>query len=404
MMLDQAISVAGLTEYIQTLLEEDTQLRQVWVVGEVSSANPHRSGMFFALQDPDGKAMINCVAWKSQLDKFATLPEKGEQVILLGSVKLYPGQGRYQLTVWQCFPAGEGLQSLRYRQLKQRLEAEGLFDAENKQPLPVHPQTIAVVTSPQAAAWGDIQRTLLSRYPGLNILLSPAVVQGAQAPKSIAVAIARVVRDQRAEVLVLARGGGATEDLACFNDELVVRAIATCPIPVITGIGHERDEALADLVADYAAHTPTAAAAKVVPDLNDLYDEHRDRVIWLRGMMAQRLRRAAQELADLRLRLMRVKPDRLLEQERQKLVWMRQTLIQQVRSRLAQAQQRQQFLQEKAASLDPAAVLQRGYAVVRAEGKIVRAAQQLELGQAVEIQLGQGKVQAVVRAIEPHGD
>jgi exodeoxyribonuclease VII large subunit len=400
-MLDQAISVAGLTDYIQILLEDDDRLRQVWVVGEISSTSPHRSGMFFALQDPDGKAMINCVAWASQLAKFAAKPQKGEQVILLGSIKLYPGQGRYQLTAWQCLPAGEGLQALRDRQLKQRLESEGLFDPDTKMPLPPHPQTVAVVTSANAAAWGDIQRTLGMRYPGLRVLLSPAIVQGEQAPKSIVQAIDRVVRDGRAEVLILARGGGASEDLACFNQEIVVRVIATCPIPVITGIGHERDESLADLVADHCAHTPTAAAARSVPDLDELYDAHRDRVMWLQTMVRQRLRQEMELIEGLQNRLARVKPDRLLLQEKQKLNWLKQSLIQQMRSRMTQAQQQQQLLQEKASSLDPAAVLQRGYAVLRAEGGIVRDAQDLTVGQTVEIQLGRGKVRSVVQEILP---
>jgi exodeoxyribonuclease VII large subunit len=400
-MLDQAISVAGLTEYLQLLIEEDDRLRQVWVVGEVSSTSPHRSGLFFAVQDPDGKAMINCVAWTSQLAKFTTKPEKGAQVILLGSIKLYPGQGRYQLTVWQCLPAGEGLQALRDRQLKQRLEAEGLFDPETKMSLPPHPQTVAVVTSANAAAWGDIQRTLGMRYPGLRVLLSPAIVQGEQAPKSIVQAIDRVVRDGRAEVLILARGGGATEDLACFNQEIVVRAIAVCPIPTITGIGHERDESLADLVADHCAHTPTAAAARSVPDLDELYDAHRDRVMWLQTMVQQRLRQETELVESLQNRLTRVKPDRLLLQEKQKLNWLKQSLIQQMRSRMTQAQQQQQLLQEKASSLDPAAVLQRGYAVLRAEGAIVRDATDLTVGQTVEVELGRGKVSAIVQEILP---
>ncbi len=400
-MLDQAISVAGLTEYLQLLIEADDRLRQIWVVGEISSTSPHRSGLFFALQDPDGKAMINCVAWASQLAKFAAKPTKGEQVILLGSIKLYPGQGRYQLTVWQCLPAGEGLQALRDRQLKQRLESEGLFDPDTKMPLPPHPQTVAVVTSANAAAWGDIQRTLGMRYPGLKVLLSPAIVQGEQAPKSIVQAIDRVVRDGRAEVLILARGGGATEDLACFNQEIVVRAIATCPIPVITGIGHERDESLADLVADHCAHTPTAAAARSVPDLDELYDAHRDRVMWLQTMVQQRLRQEAELIEALQNRLARVKPDRLLLQEKQKLNWLKQSLIQQMRSRMTQAQAQQQLLQEKASSLDPAAVLQRGYAVLRAEGAIVRDAADLTVGQTVEIQLGRGKVRSIVQEILP---
>jgi exodeoxyribonuclease VII large subunit len=332
--------------------------------------------------------------------RFTTPPTKGEQVIVLGALKLYPGQGRYQLTVWQCLPAGVGLQSLQYQQLKRRLELEGLFEPEFKQPLPVHPQTIAVVTSPQAAAWGDIQRTLGSRYPGLRVLLSPAVVQGEQAPKSIARAIERVVADRRAEVIVLARGGGATEDLACFNSELVVRAIAACPMPVITGIGHERDESLADLVADVAAHTPTAAAAQVVPDLDDLYDLHRDRVLWLQTLLRQRLRQEAERLADYEARLGRVRPDRLLAQEQQQLNWLKQRLVQQLRSRLQQAQADQQRLQEKAASLDPNAVLKRGYALVRAEGQIVRQASDLAVGQTISIQLGQGEVNAAIVAID----
>ena len=195
------------------------------------------------------------------------MPAVGEQIIVLGSIRLYPARGEYQLSVWQAIPAGVGLQALRFQQLKNRLTAEGLFDDERKQPLPTHPQTIAVVTSPTAAAWGDIQKTLKSRYPGLQVLFSPATVQGEQAPNSIAKAIQRVEKDGRAEVLILGRGGGAVEELACFNDERVVRAIAECSIPIITGIGHQRDESLADLAADASVHTPTAAAEIVVPSL-----------------------------------------------------------------------------------------------------------------------------------------
>jgi exodeoxyribonuclease VII large subunit len=396
-LLDAALSVAGLTDYIQLLLETDDHLRQVWVVGEVSSTSPHRSGLFFGLQDPDSKALINCVVWQSQMAKLAATPQKGEQIVVLGSLKLYPGQGRYQLTVWQCLPAGEGLRSLRYRQLKQRLETEGLFDPEVKQSLPTHPQTIAVVTSANAAAWGDIQKTLSHRYPGLKVLLSPAIVQGDQAPKSIAQAIDRVVQDGRAEVLILARGGGATEDLACFNEEIVVRAIAVCPIPVITGIGHERDESLTDLVADVCAHTPTAAAERSVPALSDLYDAHRDRVYWLQTTVRQRLRQEAETLENLHERLLRVKPDRLLAQEKQKLQWLEQRLIQTVKIQLQQAQKHQELLREKAASLDPSAVLQRGYAVVRSQGQIVRKAQDVEVGATIEVQLGTGKIRAIVQ-------
>ncbi|MEL7054535.1 MAG: exodeoxyribonuclease VII large subunit, partial [Cyanobacteria bacterium J06588_5] len=192
---DIAIGVAGLTDYLKLLLEEDDRLRKIWVVGEVSSARNHRQGCFFTLQEPDGSAAVNCVVWRSQLPRLTAMPEVGEQVTVLGQIKLYPKRGSYQLTVWQVLPAGEGLQALRYRQLRARLAAEGLFDTARKRPLPAYPQTLAVVTSPQAAAWGDIQRTLVQRNPSVKVLLSPAIVQGAQAPASIAKAIARVAED-----------------------------------------------------------------------------------------------------------------------------------------------------------------------------------------------------------------
>jgi exodeoxyribonuclease VII large subunit len=155
---ETALSVAGLTNYIQTLLQEDEILRRVWVTGEVSSTNQHRSGLFFTLQDPENGAAIKCVVWNSQLPKLEQMPVRGEQLIILGSIKIYPQRGEYQLSVWQTLPAGFGLQALRYQQLKNRLLTEGLFDAERKRSLPIHPKVIAVVTSPTAAAWGDIQK------------------------------------------------------------------------------------------------------------------------------------------------------------------------------------------------------------------------------------------------------
>ena len=144
---DSVLSIAGLTDYIQSLLEEDSVLRQVWVTGEVSSANNHRAGLFFTLKDTDSTASIKCVIWRSVIPKLAQMPAVGEQLIILGSIRLYPARGEYQLTAWQAIPAGVGLQALRFQQLKNRLTAEGLFDEERKQALPEHPQTIAVVTS-----------------------------------------------------------------------------------------------------------------------------------------------------------------------------------------------------------------------------------------------------------------
>lgn len=390
---DTALSVAGLTAYIQVLLEQDNQLRQVWVTGEVSSANRHRSGLFFTLQDPDAKAAISCVVWNSLLDKLVQVPIHGEQVIVLGSIRLYPQRGQYQLTVSQTLPAGEGLLALRYRQLRNRLEAEGLFDLERKRSLPTHPQIIAVVTSPSAAAWGDIQKTLHRRYPGLQVLFSPTLVQGDEAPASIVAAIERVERDGRASVLLLSRGGGVVEELACFNDEQVVRAVANCSIPVITGIGHQRDQSLADLVADACAHTPTAAAEQVVPELAELYAQHRQRITALNEAVNQQLVSAQVQLQRLRNRLRRLRLDQQIQQEMQSLSWRRQQLVQGTTQRLQMADQHCHLLRQKLVTLDPKAVLKRGYAVVRQEnGVIARSSTELALEQELAIQLGQGQV------------
>ncbi|HEY9664791.1 MAG TPA: exodeoxyribonuclease VII large subunit, partial [Allocoleopsis sp.] len=269
-----------------------------------------------------------------------------------------------------------------------------------KRSLPLYPRTIAVVTSPQAAAWGDIKRTLKRRYPGLHVLFSPALVQGEQAPASIVRAIERVERDGRAEVLILSRGGGATEDMVCFNDERVVRAIATCSIPIIAGIGHQRDESLADLVADVYAHTPTAAAEQVVPRLADLAADHQERVTLLSRLVAEHLEAASDQLEQLRGRLSRLNLDRELRQQARTISWLRQRLIQDTQQRLQQATQHYQLLQQKLASLDPKAVLQRGYAVARQnDGTVARSASKLQPGETLTVQLAEGQIKVVVAEI-----
>jgi exodeoxyribonuclease VII large subunit len=400
LMPDEVVSVAGLTAYIQTLLEQDDHLRQVWVTGEVSSANRYRSGLFFTLQDPDAQAAINCLVWNSQINKLAALPTPGEQLIILGRIHVHPQRGSYQLIVWQALPAGEGLRALRYRQLRKQLEAEGLFDPGRKRPLSTHPKTIAVVTSPQAAAWGDIKRTLKRRYPGLHVLFSPALVQGDQAPNSIVNAIQRVERDGRAEVLILSRGGGAIEDMACFNDERVVRAIAACSIPVVAGIGHQRDESLADLAADVCAHTPTAAAEQAIPQLADLYDEHRERIVALNQALNDYLSDVRDQLRRQRERLQRLRLDRQIQRETQAIGWLKQRLMQSTSQRLQQAEQHCQLLKQKLSTLDPEAVLRRGYAVVRREdGAVVRSAAELIPGQPLNLHLAQGHVKVTISDI-----
>ena len=396
------ISIDRLTSYIEQALLQTPQLRQVWVSGEVSSATHHPSGIYFTLKDKVGKAALPAVVWKSQIPDLETKPQLGMEVLALGKIAVYAPHGKYQFQVQQVLPMGEGLQALKLQKLKQRLSAEGLFDRERKQPLPAQPQTIAVVTSPTAAAWGDIRRTLRSRYPGVLVLLSPATVQGETAPQSIERAIERVTLDGRAEAIVLARGGGAIEDLSCFNSEIVVRAISECSIPVVTGIGHERDESLADLVADVTMATPTAAATVVVPALTDLAAEHAARVERLRGAMQRVLIDRQSQLDRLRIRCGQIKPDRQLELERERTYRLCQRLKLAIAGRLQIARQEQLRLTERLSALDPHQVLQRGYALVRDRDEaIVRDSNNLAIGAELSIQFGNGRT--TVRVVEING-
>lgn len=395
------LSVGGLVDYIKALLEEDSHLRQVWVVGEVSSANHHSKGLFFNLADLDGKATISCVAWRSQFAKISALPKVGEQVTVLGTVKVYPQRSSYQITVWQVLPTGDGLKALRLRQLKQRLEAEGLFDPQYKRPLPALPHTIAVVSSPQAAAWGDIQRSLAHHHPGLHVLFSPAVVQGDHAPDSIVAALERVARDGRAEVVILARGGGASEDLDCFDDERLVRAVADCPIPVVTGIGHQRDESLADLAADLCAHTPTAAALAAVPALAELESAHRQRVSQVQNLVIEAITAAQDDLDTLSQRLQRLRLDQRLNQQQERLNQLKRRLSQGVQVELRRATERCQALRAHLMTLDPDTVVRRGYALVKDDaGQLVTQADTLYPGQSLQIQLAQGQITVQVVATQ----
>ncbi|MDJ1182321.1 exodeoxyribonuclease VII large subunit [Roseofilum casamattae] len=399
---ETAVSVGDLTAYVQERLEGDEHLHHLWITGEVSSASQYSSGLFFTLQDPEVKASISCVAWKSMLSRLVATPTSGEHIIVLGSLRVYPPRGQYQLIVHQALPAGEGLQALRYRQLRDRLSALGYFDLERKRQLPSHPQIVAAITSPQAAAWGDIRRTLKRRYPGLHVLFSPALVQGKQSPASIVKAIRRVERDGRAEVIILARGGGATEDLAGFNDERVVEAIANCSIPIISGIGHQRDESLADLAADLCVHTPTAAADYAVPELETLTSEHEERCLTLKNAMQTYLDRQDDRLQRLRNSLERLQPDRQIERERQTLHWKRRQSIQLILQYLQRETQRCEYLRQKLATLDPNRVLKRGYAVVRTEeGAIARSTTSLQLDRELSIQLSEGTVHVKIVRIVP---
>jgi len=254
-------TVSQLTARIRDLLE--AEFDDVWIAGEISNTHASQAGhIYFTLKDE--KSQIRCACFRDKLRGIKFRPEDGLNVTVRGSISIYEARGEYQVYVTQIEPIGLGALQLAFEQLKARLEAEGLFDDERKKPLPLLPRRIGLVTSPTGAAVRDVLRILKRRFPNVYVLLYPVRVQGEEAAGEIAAALKYFGREQAADVLLLVRGGGSLEDLWAFNEEQVARAIAACPIPVITGIGHETDFTIADFVADVRASTPSNAAEIVV--------------------------------------------------------------------------------------------------------------------------------------------
>src|SRR5271169_4357726 len=297
-------SVSDLTARIRDLLAG--AFTDISVEGEVSNAHAAQSGhLYFTLKD--ARSQIKCVCFRNQLARMKFRPEDGLHVTVRGSISVYELRGEYQIYVEHVEPVGLGALQLAFEQLKKRLEAEGLFDADRKKPLPMLPQRIGLITSPRGAAVRDIVRILRRRFANLHLILYPVRVQGEGAAEEIVAALKYFNRKQLVDVLILARGGGSLEDLWAFNEENVVRAIAACTIPIITGIGHETDFTIADFAADVRASTPSAAAELVIQSRQE-FDRH---LVELRHKLGQHMR---YKLLEARHRLRDLAIDRGLRQ------------------------------------------------------------------------------------------
>ncbi|ACL64565.1 exodeoxyribonuclease VII, large subunit [Anaeromyxobacter dehalogenans 2CP-1] len=311
--LPRPYTVRELTRALKSAIEP--RFRDVWVAGEVANLRRQASGhVYFSLKDDD--AVIGAVMWASQARRLAFAPGEGLEVLARGFVEIYPPHGKYQLVVQELEPRGAGAQALQLQQLKERLQAEGLLDPARKRPLPFLPARVGVATSPTGAALRDLLRVLHARFPGAPVLIAPCRVQGEGAAATVISAVRALCR-AGVDVVVVTRGGGSQEDLWAFNDERLARAIAACPVPVVSAVGHEVDVTVADLVADVRAATPTHAAQLVVP----VRDELVERVAALRARLA-RAQAGAVEGRRRTLRALRAEladPKHLLSRERHRL-------------------------------------------------------------------------------------
>jgi exodeoxyribonuclease VII large subunit len=398
----EPLSVSEVTARVKEVIACDDLLADVRVAGEVSNLSRPASGhLYFTLKDEG--AQLRCVMWRSYAARLSRLPRNGDAVIARGRIDVYERDGVYQLYVEALVGQGIGDLNAEFERLKQKLQAEGLFDAARKRPLPRFPRALGIVTSPTGAALQDILNVLRRRYPLLEVYLSPTLVQGEDAPEQIVRAIQRLNDAGCCDVILVARGGGSLEELWAFNDERVVRAIAASSTPVVSGIGHEIDYTLADFAADVRAPTPSAAAEIITPDINDLRLQVDAMSLTLTETMQARLTRARAGLSTLQRALRLLSPFNQLARQRERLDEARTRLAAALAHRLAVLRLRLDGLRARLEGVGPLATLARGYAIVRdADGRTVRSVRAVQRGARLQITVADGSFDA--QALDGQGE
>lgn len=399
----EALTVSELTQYLKGIVEDS--LPSVWVVGEVSNLSRPRSGhLYMTLKDET--AQLRAVMWRSTAAKHRFELQEGQQVLAFGGIEVYGPQGIYQLILRQLEPLGVGALQLAFQQLQQRLQAEGLFDPAKKKPLPAFPRRIGVVTSPSGAAVRDFLEIALRRWPGLDITIIPAKVQGPGAAHSIVAGIRAAHHVKPAlDVLVVTRGGGSMEDLWCFNEESVVRAIAASRIPTVSAVGHEIDVTLSDFAADVRALTPSEAAERIVPEFAAVREGILRLSARLHQPILQRIGYHKEQLRQLSQRPVLRRPHDFLRRSGDRL----DELDSRARSAMLSLYQtkarRVESLSASLAALSPLNVLARGYSITThlGTGQVLSAGTELAEGDQLKTQILDGTIYSrVVLEFEKH--
>ncbi|MBR5723126.1 MAG: exodeoxyribonuclease VII large subunit [Oscillospiraceae bacterium] len=392
------LTVSQLNRYVAFRLQEDAKLRGVLLRGEIANFTRNfRSGhCYFSVRDEE--ASVRAVMFRSNADRLRFAPENGMHVLLQGTVTLYERDGSYQINVTDIQPDGVGAQALALQQRREKLAKLGYFAAERKRPVPPMPQKIGIVTSRSGAALHDMLQILERRFPIGTVCIYPALVQGDDAPRSIAEALLAAGQDG-CDVILMGRGGGSNEDLSAFQSEAVAEAVFRSPVPVISAVGHETDHCIADEVADLRAPTPSAAAELAVPELSVLLSA----VVRQR----ERLNIAFSALTDEKSAALDALGSRLKQQNPAYAIAMQSNALSALTVRLRHAAEKQLDISTQAFALmlsrleavSPVAVLQRGYALVYQQDRLVREADSLEPGDLLEIRLASGSLRAAVTEI-----
>ena len=392
------LTVTELNNYVKKLLDNEPNLKNVFVTGEISNFKNHYSGhMYMTIKDEGGA--IKAVMFSSYANRLRFAPENGMKVIIFGSVSLYNKDGSYQFYITDMQPDGLGALNLAFEQLKEKLQNEGLFNAEHKKPLPEFPQKIGVMTAPDGAAVRDIFSVLKRRYPVAEIVFYPVAVQGASAAPEIAKGIQLFNEKNACDVLIVGRGGGSLEDLWAFNEEIVARAIFASNIPVISAVGHETDFTIADFVADLRAPTPSAAAEVAVPDVFELKAGLLGLKQHLAVLIKNRVNAEREFLINTEKQLNLISPSNKILNSRTELVNINEKLINTMLLKLNNEKAKISVLASKLNALSPLEVLSRGYAISYKEASPVTSVKQVAAGDNIKVVVKDGELFATVNEV-----
>lgn len=398
--MSELLTVSGLNFYVKSLLEGDRNLNGINLRGEISNCRHDRRSGHIYLVLKDERSSVSAVMFSSGASRLSFEPCDGMKVVIRGRVSLYEATGKYQIYINEMLPEGEGELSLAFERLKKKLSAEGLFDERHKRSLPLYPERIGVITSPQGKAIEDITKTLKRRYPVGEIILCPAAVQGENAAQQLTDAVRRFDRLKCVDVIIIGRGGGSAEELWAFNDEELARAIYSCTIPVVSAVGHETDFTICDLAADVRASTPTAGAELVAADmgtmLSTLAYSHRR----LRELMKTRVAHEKQRLALLSSARVLRSPSELIAIRRMKLDMLKNELSDVYASRLKNEKHRLSLTAARLDAVSPLGILARGYAIAKKHDRTIRSVTQTDKGDSIELILKDGTLDCTVAGIK----
>ena len=396
-------TVSALNQYIKSVLDRDEFLNGIFVRGEISNYKCYPSGHhYFSLKDAEGT--LRCVMFRREAAGLKFRPANGMQVAAFGRVTVFPRDGQYQLYCSQMIPVGIGDLAAAFEELKNKLNREGLFALERKRSLPIYPRKIALITSPVGAAVRDMLRILKARWPVADVVVLPASVQGAEAPGELCRAFGLLSCCDGIDLVITGRGGGSMEDLWCFNDENVARAIAACPVPVISAVGHEPDVTIADFVADLRAATPSNGAELATPDMEELDAWLQDTWNRMQGGVERRLMREREKLQRLARSRVLQDPMAPISDKRMLLDYQRDKLTGALRGQLWQHRSELGRLAAGLDALSPLKVLGRGYAIPQnKEGAILRSVRDTQIGDTLGLRLNDGTLCCRIEGVKEHG-